>query len=79
VFGRVREELLSRYGRYVETVRGGSDAPAIAHLVVEVCSWAGDRRHRDPLAPHLSDATARRALCVFVVSALGGPRQEETR
>jgi len=77
VFGRVRQELLARYERYVRTRGGAAEAALVAHLIVEVCSWAADRRHHDPHAPRISDAVARRAVCAFVVSALAGLSHEE--
>jgi AcrR family transcriptional regulator len=78
VFGRVREELLSRYERYVR-IRGVADPAAVAHLIVELCSWAADRRHHDPHAAGISDATARRAVCALVASALARPAHKETK
>lgn len=78
VFGRVREELLSRYERYVR-IRRVADPATVARLIVELCSWAADRRHHDPHAGGISDATARRAVCTFVASALASASREETK
>jgi AcrR family transcriptional regulator len=78
VFGRVREELLARYERYVR-IRGVADPATAAHLIVELCSWAADRRHHDPHAAGISDSTARRAVCAFVASALARPAPKETK
>jgi AcrR family transcriptional regulator len=77
VFGRVRQELFSRYERYVRTRSTVADAAMVARLVVELCSWAADRRHHDPHTADITDATARQAVCAFVASALAGPTTEE--
>jgi hypothetical protein len=42
----------------------------VAHLVVELCSWAARRRRNDPDATGISDAAARQAVCGFIVNAL---------
>src|SRR6266498_1602256 len=75
VFGGVRRELFARYERYLRrrgeagTIR--DEGPeAVAHLIVELCSWAARRRPNDPHAAGISDAAARRAVCRLVVSAL---------
>lgn len=75
VFGAVRQELFARYERYLRLrARKGSIAAmepeAVAHLFVELCSWAARRRPNDPHAGAISDTTARRTLCRFVADAL---------
>jgi AcrR family transcriptional regulator len=79
VFGRVRHELLSRYERYVRASSRAADPAVVAHLIVELCSWAADRRYHDPHAAPISDATARRAVCTFAACALAGTTHEETK
>ncbi len=75
VFGDVRLELFARYERYlrqrakVGTIRA-AEPKAVAHLIVELCSWAARRRPNDPHASGISDSTARRAVCRFVADAL---------
>ena len=75
VFGAVRQELFARYQRYV-TMRAkvgtiaAVDPEAVAHLFVELCSWAARRRPNDPHAGGISDATARRTVCRFIADAL---------
>jgi AcrR family transcriptional regulator len=81
VFGELRRELFARYERYLRQ-RGKAgrvrvaDPEAVAHLIVELCSWAAGRRPHDPQASGISDATARRAVCRFIAGALisGGGR-----
>ena len=75
VFGAVRRELFTRYERYLRqrdkagTIRV-EDPEAVAHLIVELCSWAARRRPNDPHAAGISDSAARRAVCRFVANAL---------
>jgi AcrR family transcriptional regulator len=75
VFGEVRRELFARYERYLRqrtkagTIRA-TEPEAMAHLIVELCSWAARRRVNDPHAAGISDATARRAVCRFIADAL---------
>jgi AcrR family transcriptional regulator len=75
VFGAVRQELLARYERYValrarpRTI-AAADPEAVAHLFVELCSWAARRRPNDPHAGGISDVTARRTVCRFIADAL---------
>lgn len=81
VFGDVRRELFARYERYLRqraeaaTIRA-AQPEAMSHLIVELCSWAARRRPNDPHAAGISDASARRAVCRFIVDALipGGGR-----
>src|SRR5215207_938275 len=60
VFGAVRQVLFARYQRYV-TMRAkagtiaADDPVAVAHLFVELCSWAARRRPNDPHAGGISD------------------------
>lgn len=75
VFGAVRQELFERYQRYVAMrAKAGTIAAtepeAVAHLLVELCSWAARRRPNDPHAGGISDATARRTVCRFIADAL---------
>lgn len=75
VFGGVRRELFARYERWLrQRAKAGAirvdDPQAVAHLVVELCSWAARRRRNDPDATGISDSAARRAVCCFVVNAL---------
>jgi len=75
VFGDVRRELFARYERYLrQRARAGkiraSEPQAMSHLIVELCSWAARRRPNDPHAAGISEASARQAVCRFVVDAL---------
>ncbi len=75
VFGKVRRELFARYERYLrQRVKSGAlqaaEPEAMAHLIVELCSWAARRRPNDPHAAAISDSTARRAVCRFIADAL---------
>lgn len=75
VFGGVRRELFARYERYLrQRAKAASlrvdDPEAVAHLIVELCSWAARRRPNDPHAGAISDSTARRAVCRFAANAL---------
>jgi AcrR family transcriptional regulator len=75
VFGGLRQELFARYERYVAMrAKPGTVASvepeAVAHLFVELCSWAARRRPNDPHAGGISDATARRSVCRFIADAL---------
>jgi AcrR family transcriptional regulator len=75
VFGAVRQELFGRYERYVSMrAKAGTIAAAepeaVAHLFVELCSWAARRRPNDPHAGGISDATARRTVSRFIADAL---------
>jgi AcrR family transcriptional regulator len=75
VFGAVRQELFARYQRYVAMrAKAGTiaavDPEAVAHLFVELCSWAARRRPNDPHAGAISGATARRTVCRFIADAL---------
>jgi AcrR family transcriptional regulator len=78
VFGAVRQELFARYQRYV-TMRATAgtlaavDPEAVAHLFVELCSWASRRRPNDAHAGGISDASARRTVCRFIADALALP------
>jgi AcrR family transcriptional regulator len=75
VFGAVRQELFARYERYVamraraRTI-AAAEPEAVAHLFVELCSWAARRRPNDPHAGGISDATARHTVCRFIADAL---------
>jgi AcrR family transcriptional regulator len=83
VFGEARRELFARYERYLrQRAKAGTirveDPEAVAHLIVELCSWAARRRPNDPHAGKISDSAARRAVCRFVTNALvsaGAERQ----
>jgi AcrR family transcriptional regulator len=86
VFGELRRELFARYERYLRQ-RGKAgrvrvaDPEAVAHLIVELCSWAAGRRRHDPQASGISDSIARRAVCRFIADALtsgGGPNRAST-
>jgi AcrR family transcriptional regulator len=75
VFGGVRRELFARYERYLrQREKAGTlrveDPEAVAHLIVELCSWAARRRPNDLQAGAISDAAARRAVCRLVANAL---------
>jgi AcrR family transcriptional regulator len=78
IFAGVRRELFARYERYLRqraaegTVRV-EHPQAVAHLLVELCSWAARRRPRDPEAAQISDAVARQAVCRFTTNALLAP------
>lgn len=77
VFGAVRVELFARYERYValrakaRTI-AAAEPEAVAHLFVELCSWAARRRPYDPHASGISHAIARRTVCRFAADALAG-------
>jgi AcrR family transcriptional regulator len=87
VFGELRRELFARYERYLRQRRRSgtirvADPEAVAHLIIELCSWAAGRRPHDPQATGISDSTARRAVCRFIADALtsgGGSNRESTR
>lgn len=75
VFGGVRRELFARYERYLrQRAKAGTirveEPEAVAHLIVDLCSWAARRRPNDPHAAGISDVTARRMVCRFVADAL---------
>jgi AcrR family transcriptional regulator len=75
VFGGVRRELFARYERYLRRrAKAGAirveEPEAVAHLIVDLCSWAARRRPNDPHASGISDITARRTVCRFVADAL---------
>jgi AcrR family transcriptional regulator len=78
IFAGVRRELFARYERYLRqraaegTVRV-KHPQAVAHLLVELCSWAARRRPHDPEAAQISDAVARREVCRFTTNALLAP------
>jgi hypothetical protein len=78
IFAGVRRELFARYERYLRqraaegTVRV-EHPQAVAHLLVELCSWAARRRPHDPEAAQISDAVARQAVCRFTTNALLAP------
>ena len=85
VFGGVRRELFARYERYLrQRAKAGTirveEPEAVAHLIVDLCSWAARRRPNDPHAAGISDSAARRAVCCFVADALvpGGGRSVPT-
>jgi AcrR family transcriptional regulator len=75
VFGQLRRELFARYERYLRqrgkagTIRV-AEPEAVAHLIVELCSWGAGRRPHDAQAAGISDATARRAVCRFIADAV---------
>jgi AcrR family transcriptional regulator len=78
IFAGVRRKLFARYERYLRqraaegTVR--VEYPqAVAHLLVELCSWAVRRRPHDPEATQISDAVARQTVCRFAANALLAP------
>ena len=78
IFAGVRRELFARYQRYLNQRAGeGSlrvEHPhAVAHLLVELCSWAARRRPHDPEATQISDAVARQVVCRFTTHALLAP------
>src|SRR4029450_2596152 len=73
IFAGVRRELFSRYERYLrqranESVIRVEHPQAVAHLLVELCSWAARRRPHDPDATRVSDAVARQAACRFAAT-----------
>jgi AcrR family transcriptional regulator len=78
IFAGVRRELFARYQRYLRqraaegTVRV-EHPQAVAHLLVELCSWAARRRPHDPEAAQISDAVARQEVCRFTTNALLAP------
>jgi hypothetical protein len=78
IFAGVRRELFARYERYLRQ-RAAEGAirvehpQAVAHLLVELCSWAAGRRPHDPEAAQISDAVARQAACRFAANALLSP------
>jgi AcrR family transcriptional regulator len=78
IFAGVRRELFARYERYLlqraaeGTVRI-EHPQAVAHLIVELCSWAARRRPHDPEAAQISDAVARQTVCRFTTNALLAP------
>jgi AcrR family transcriptional regulator len=78
IFAGVRRELFARYERYLRqraaegTVRV-EHPQAVAHLLVELCSWAARRRPHDPDATQIPDAVARQAVCRFAANALLAP------
>jgi molybdopterin converting factor small subunit len=83
VFGEVRAELFARYERYLRARENSNrisvvDPEAVAHLIVELCAWAADRRHHDPHATAISDPIARRAVCTFVAAALTSERSDSS-
>ena len=78
IFAGVRRELFARYERYLrQRAAGGAirveHPQAVAHLIVELCSWAAGRRPHDPDATQISDAVARQAVCRFAANALLAP------
>jgi AcrR family transcriptional regulator len=82
IFAGVRRELFDRYERYLRQ-RAAAGAirvehpQAVAHLIVELCSWAARRRPHDPDATQISDAVARQAVCRFAANALLSPPGSE--
>jgi AcrR family transcriptional regulator len=75
IFAGVRRELFARYQRYLNQRAGEGSLrvehpQAVAHLIVELCSWAVRRRPHDPEATQISDAVARQAVCRFAANAL---------
>jgi AcrR family transcriptional regulator len=75
IFAGVRRELFTRYERYLRQRAGEGTlrvehAQAVAHLIVELCSWAARRRPHDPDATQISGAVARQAVCRFAANAL---------
>ena len=75
IFAGRRRELFARYQRYLQQ-RAGEGAiqvehpQAVAHLIVELCSWAARRRPHDPDATQISDVVVRQAVCRFAADAL---------
>src|SRR5512133_528166 len=70
IFAGRRRELFARYERYLNQRAGEGSLrvehpQAVAHLIVELCSWAARRRPHDPNAAQISDAAARQAVCRF--------------
>jgi hypothetical protein len=77
-FAGRRRELFARYECYLkQRAAGGSvrveHPQAVAHLLVELCSWAARRRPHDPDVTQISDAVARQAVCRFAANALLSP------
>jgi AcrR family transcriptional regulator len=78
IFAGVRRELFARYERYLRQ-RAAEGAirvahpQAVAHLIVELCSWAARRRPHDPEAAQISDAVARQTVCRFTTNAMLAP------
>ena len=75
IFAGRRRELFARYERYLQQRAGDGSLrvehpQAVAHLLVELCSWAARRRPHDPDATQISDAVARQAVCRFATNAL---------
>jgi AcrR family transcriptional regulator len=75
IFAGRRRELFARYERYLRQRAGEGTLrvehpEAVAHLIVELCSWAARRRPHDPDAAQISDAAARQAVCRFAANAL---------
>jgi AcrR family transcriptional regulator len=80
IFAGRRRELFARYERYlIQRAGEGSlrveHPQAVAHLLVELCSWAARRRPHDPDATEISDAVARQAVCRFAANALLPPSE----
>jgi AcrR family transcriptional regulator len=80
IFAGRRRELFARYERYLKQRAGEGSLrvehpQAVAHLLVELCSWAARRRPHDPDATHISDAVARQAVCRFATNALLPPSE----
>jgi AcrR family transcriptional regulator len=78
IFAGRRRELFARYERYLKLRAGEGSvrvehSQAVAHLVVELCSWAARRRPHDPDAIQIPDAVARQAVCRFAANALLAP------
>ena len=78
IFAGVRRELFARYQRYLNQRAGDGSIrvehpQAVAHLLVELCSWAARRRPHDPEAAQISDAVARQTVCRFTTNALLAP------
>jgi hypothetical protein len=78
IFAGRRRELFARYQRYLRQRAGEGSLrvehpQAVAHLLVELCSWAARRRPQDPEAAQISDAVARQAVCRFATNALLAP------
>ena len=84
IFAGMRRELFARYERYLRqraaegTVRV-EHPQAVAHLLVELCSWAARRRPHDPEAAQISDAVARQTVCRFTTNALLAPAGPSAR
>ena len=78
IFAGRRRELFARYERYLRQRAGEGSLrvehpQAVAHLLVELCSWAARRRPHDPDASQISDAVARQTVCRFAADALLAP------